>query len=57
MSGKSANPESSDPLIISRELNAIEIQLAILAQLKKISFLLENISGVDVEAEVFNGRI
>lgn len=38
------------------DLKMIELQLDILTELRKMNFLLERISGVDVEAEAFDGR-
>lgn len=45
------------PTVEANLVRQTEINLAILTELRKMNFLLEQISGVDVESDAFNGQM
>lgn len=45
------------PLYARETLAQKEILLEVLGEIRKMNFLLESISGVEIDVEAFNGRI
>jgi len=56
VTGKIAAKTTKSGPALNRELAQSEVLLAMLAELRKLNFLMEQVSGVDVDVEAFNGR-
>lgn len=56
MTGRVASNSALTRAERSVDARQTEYLLAILAELRKTNFLLERISGVEIESEAFNGR-
>ena len=56
MTGKIAAKTTKSGPALNREMSQGEVLLDVLAELRKLNFLMEQVSGVDVDVEAFNGR-